>query len=83
MAKQTRIPADTIAKLSNAVHRVWQVIGHDLDGCDNAGAVESCIDADRIATYVGPEPQALLQQTISTFGYTVTHKALCRANQLA
>jgi hypothetical protein len=49
--------------LVDAVHATWQAIGSDLlSGCDeepdNEGAVEACIDADRIVTYGGEKGKA-------------------------
>jgi len=47
--------------LNGPIHSTWQMIGHDVSQCaqemrervTNAGAIESCIDANRLQDYGG------------------------------
>jgi hypothetical protein len=75
--------------LIQAVHNTWQAIGSDLlQACaecgeepDNEGAVESCLDADRIVTYggdKGAEAQVEFRARMAVVGYSKALSELAR-----
>lgn len=76
-------------ELIRAVHSTWQAIGSDLlQACaecgeepDNEGAVEACMDADRIVAYGGPEGVAAQEEfraRMHQVGYSTALSELAR-----
>ena len=70
-----------------AIHNTWQAIGSDLlSGCDeepdNEGAVEACMDADRIVMYGGNGGQTAQDEfraRIKVLGYGKALTELAKA----
>lgn len=87
MAKQI-MTTDEIKLISSMVHEVWQYIGSDAEpmcGDDNEGAIEVCLDADRLITCTRPASkeqaaaaQALLRTKFDQHGYIKVMKVLTK-----
>ena len=63
--------------LSGPIERTWNAIGSDMYECDpeidNYGAVESVVDADRLAMYGGEEGEyanEIFKDLVAQFGYS-------------
>lgn len=80
----------------SAIHQTWQSIGYDVEqACaeenerlTNEGALECCIDAERVEMYGGTkrkEAQAILRRIFDdkTIGYTKVMKELKKLIKLA
>ena len=75
---------DTIAALKGPIYNTWGAISDDIDfDIDNAGAVELCVDANRLAKYGTKEADALFHALCQEHGYASVHKFLCRHIELA
>lgn len=73
-----------------AVDRTWQQIGSDTlasyeecgESPENEACVESCIDADRIVTFGGPNGKAAQDEfraVVAKIGYTKALKEVIKA----
>jgi hypothetical protein len=79
--------AEQIVTLRRAMNATWQQIGHDCEQFveDNEGAVEACIDADRLVFNCGwgdggkadgAAADAIVRETIKRTSYAATLRAL-------
>ena len=79
------LPTSFVNTLRPAVFSVWGCIGGDAeemcDG-DNEIAIEMCLDADRIKTFVGEAPHQVLKNAIEMYSYPVVLRTLARTVHL-
>ena len=83
----TALNKDLAEKLRGSIMRVWQYIGDEsmalAEECGermtNAGAMEGCIDANRLSD-CGKDPASdrLVSDLINEHGYSKVSKFLCR-----
>jgi hypothetical protein len=75
-----KMSAEDLTTVTRGIHAVWQRVGYDvLQGCEdvgerlcNAGALECCIDAGRLADdggAVGKKAEAILKPLFDTVGW--------------
>jgi len=70
--------------LTSGIRQVWQQIGFDMpDDTDNEGAVEVCVDADRLTMLPSPDANNEFRALVAQHGYPKTFRALCRSVRLA
>lgn len=83
-----------VAKLRGPVVQTWEVVAGDCyevasecgEKLTNAMAVETCLDANRMAMYggeAGKEADKLLDQACRAGHYTQIFRAICRELKLA
>lgn len=73
-----------------SINATWQAIGYEAEqlegGVDNAGAVELCVDANRLVEFDrrnGKKADAIVERWCAESGYSAVHKRLCREIRLA
>lgn len=81
-----QLDQEFLKKVKPAIVQVWNYIQADIEeSCTNAEAMELCLDANRISTFVtgGKEIDALIEQASKEHGYAKVDKFLCKHIQLA
>lgn len=82
-----KLDQEFVKKVAAAINRTWETIGSDLEACcaemgealDNAGALESCLDADRVDAYGGSKDASVaIAAAIKEHGYGKVHKFLVK-----
>lgn len=85
MAK-LKISEDELLVLSMGIVRVWNVIGYDcmeLGDLKNNGALELCMDADRLEMYGSKEAQAVVDRVCSEGAFSLLLNRLSKTIKLA
>ena len=93
-AKKAPLNDAFLSDVKRAIWLTWQAIGHDVEQCaeecgervKNDGAVESCIDADRLLDYGGINgliADTAITAAIRDHGYPKVLRFLSRNIRLA
>lgn len=81
-----KLDEEFLKKIRFPIDQTWQAIGSDViqccdesgSPCTNGDAIESCIDADRLASFASKEANELIKSVIEEHGYTKVFKFLTK-----